>query len=114
MAPRKVKPVVAELPPSHLEALDLAGFEVMGWQNKAVRVKNSDGEELSEWLPQDCINWEKRLFIRYRKAYDGIYDFDGWEPVCGHTFGGRNSTIYEALAWFTWLDKQNNRYKMPF
>lgn len=100
----KRKPAVPALPASHLEAIDAAGFEVLRYQNKAVRCVCSDGTERNEWLPEDLVNWEKRLFVKW--ATDDTYPFAGWQPQSGHSFGGRYRDVQGALAWFSWKDAQ--------
>lgn len=100
----KRKLAAPALPSSHLEAIDAAGFEVLRWQNKSVRTVCSDGTERNEWLPEDLVHWEKRLFIRW--ACDDKYDFAGWEPQTGGQFGGRYRDVQGALSWFAWLEAQ--------
>ena len=102
---RKPKAVIAPaLPSSHLDAIDAAGFEVLSYGHNSQRVICSDGSERSEWLPQDMINWEKKLFVKW--CTDDQYSFHGWQPQKGHQFGGRYDTVQSALAWFTWMEQQ--------
>lgn len=100
----KLKPATPALPSSHLEAIDAAGFEVLRYSNRSIRCGCSDGTERNEWLPEDLVHWEKRLFIRY--VTGGNYSFDGWEPQRGHQFGGRYRDVQSALAWFVWLENR--------
>jgi hypothetical protein len=101
----KAKKIEApKLPASHLEAIDAAGFEVLRYSSRSTRVVCSDGSERNEWLPEDIVNWGSRRFIRW--CVDSKYDFAGWEPQDGHSFGGRYDTVAGALGWFTWKDAQ--------
>lgn len=100
----KRKPTPAEPRRSHLAAMDEAGFEALTWQHVAVEVTRLDGSIGSEWLPEHMVNWEKRRFVRFNR--DNTYSFAGWEPMDGHTFGGRYDTPQGALSWFRWLDAQ--------
>jgi hypothetical protein len=101
------KPKDPPLPSSHLEAIKAAGFDVLGWQDVAIRVLDSTGQERSEWLPCDLVHWEKRLFIRYGASR--TYPEPGWEPQRGHIYGGHYSTVQDALSWFTRLEEQEKR-----
>lgn len=103
---RKPLPTPA-LPPSHLEAIRAAGFDVIGWQHVAVRVRCADGEERNEWLPRDLVHWEKRLFISY--GIHAGYPDPGWSPTDGRHWGGHHDTVTSALAWFGWLEAQKAR-----
>jgi hypothetical protein len=97
----------AQIPPmavSHLEAINEAGFEVLRYQNKALEVQCSDGTVRREWLPEDFVNWSAKRFVRW--CEDEKYNFSGWEPQDGHTFGGRYQTPLGALSWFIWKDAQ--------
>lgn len=104
----KAKPTPA-LPPSHLEAIAAAGFDVLSWQNVSADVLDSTGAVRREWLPRHLVNWQTKAFVEYREAGDGIYDFDGWESQIGHANGGRYDSVHGALGWFTWSERQKQR-----
>jgi hypothetical protein len=108
MSKRKAT-AVPVLPPSHLEAMQRAGFEAVRYLNASLAVITSDGQEREEWIPEDMVCWERRLSVRYRTATEGNYDFAGWEPQACHCNGGRYRTVQSALAWFDWLAKQKER-----
>lgn len=96
------------LPASHLQMADRLGFEIMSYRNVAIAVRDAKGEERREWLPADMINWEKRQYIRFCRADEGNYDFDGYEPTDGQHFGGRYDSPLYAFGWFEWLEEQNS------
>lgn len=110
MARKPKTPPTPILPPSQLDALHAAGFEVLRYQNTAIEVQPHPGRtnRRREWLPEDAVNWDRRRFIKW--ATNDIYSFAGWEPQDGlHTFGGRYKTIHQALGWFHWLDEQRGQ-----
>jgi len=88
----------------HAEAF---GFEIMSYRNEAIDVLDRAGNERREWLPADMINFEKRQYIRFCRAGEGNYDFDGYEPTDCRQFGGRYANPLSAFGWFDWLAEQN-------
>lgn len=113
--PRGLVAPVEKLPPSHLRALQEAGFTTVAYLNVAIRVQAEDeGEISSEWLPRLCIapgntpNSYRVIEWLPKGHPSNAYSFDGWSARSGHTFGGMNKTIHQALAWFTWLADQLN------
>lgn len=105
MARKTKKPA---LPPSHLQAAAALGFEIMSYRNEAITVRTRDGSERSEWLPADMINFEKRQYIRFCRAGEGAYGFDGYEPTDGRNWGGRYPTPHGAFGWFAWVAEQRD------
>jgi hypothetical protein len=99
-------------PPSHNSLLCRAGFTVVRFLNRSVRVQSPDETARYEWLPDICIAPGSRPC-----AYKVIewmpeghpangYGFDGWHVSCDGSSGGMYRTIGEALAWFVWRDSQ--------
>lgn len=112
MARKKQIPALPTLPTSHLIALDTAGFQVVRYLDKAVRVSVEGGEDRSEWLPALCVapgDTPKHYKVIQWLAKDdpqNAYSFDGYQPSNGHSFGGMCETIGQALGWFTWQAEQ--------
>ncbi|WP_210235048.1 hypothetical protein, partial [Mesorhizobium sp. M1C.F.Ca.ET.192.01.1.1] len=67
----------------------------------------ADGSIRSEWLPEDLIHWEKRLFIRWRT--DDSYAFSGWEAKTAAHSGGRYRSLHHAFGWFAWSNAQERQ-----
>lgn len=68
-----------------------------------------DGTRYS--LPETLIRRDGRALVQYRRAGDGNYSFDGWEPVekrgpWGWQHGGRYPTLSGALGWLAWVARQ--------
>jgi hypothetical protein len=106
------KPVVVALPESHLAALDRAGFTVVRYLDKAIKVKAGDMER-QEWLPALCIapadNPQQYRVIQWlpKGHCSNHYTFDGWQVSDGRSFGGLYETISQALGWFEWKRNQH-------
>jgi hypothetical protein len=102
------------LPDSHLVALHNAGFTVVSYLDKCVRV-NLEGQERTEWLPRLCVapspSGKGYRVIEWLPAChpSNAYGFDGWSPVDNHAWGGMCKTVGQALSWFDWHEKQRHR-----
>ena len=96
--PRKRPAPTPELPESHLERADALGFRTISYLNTAREVRYTYGTR-SEWLPRDLIAKDGLSSVIYRKAGDGDYAIDGWEPEHDGMHGGRRADILSALAW---------------
>lgn len=59
-------------------------------------VECNDG--VSRWLPRDLVGADGKSLIVYRVA-DREYSIDGWDPWHDGMFGGRRSSIENALHW---------------
>lgn len=113
MKPHKKTAPREALPDSHLEVIDRLGFEVLWWRDTAIRVRRADGTEADEWLPGDLVHWTAKKFVRFERAREGNYDFDGYSPSVASQHGGRSSSVLVALAWFGWLEKQQSSVRRP-
>lgn len=66
---------------------------------RATRYLNETTEDGKYWLPADLLGADGKTLVIYRRAGDGSYAVDGWEPWHDGMHGGRHTSYLAMLGW---------------